>query len=207
MQPPPLSPPSAVRATRNRDETEARILDAALDVLTTEGFGAFGVNAVARRAGCDKKLIYRYFDGLDGLSSAMGAHVAATLADALEKALEPAPDTYADLIERLAMALFRHLHGNAAWRQLKVMELTAPSPATAAFQSARGKVLADWMARARHGLTAPPGRDAAALNAVLIAAVEGLAVLGPAGLDPDDPATVGRLEASVRALTQRAYGA
>ena len=27
----------------------------------------YGINAIARQAGCDKVLIYRYFDNLDGL--------------------------------------------------------------------------------------------------------------------------------------------
>lgn len=184
---------------RNRDDTRARILDAALALLAEEGFGPFGVNGVARRAGCDKKLIYRYFDGMEGLTTAMGETVAERLATALEPALLPPPESYAALIERLALALFDHLSGNAAWRQLKVLELTAPSAATEAFRAARSRALADWMSRARAALPLP-GADAPALNATLIAAVEGLTVLGPAGMDPDDPATPDRLRAALRRI-------
>ena len=36
-------------------------------MLARDGFRKVGVNAVAREAGVDKVLIYRYFDGLDGL--------------------------------------------------------------------------------------------------------------------------------------------
>jgi AcrR family transcriptional regulator len=39
-------------------------------VLAEEGFRALGVNALARAAGCDKVLIYRYFGGLGGLLAA-----------------------------------------------------------------------------------------------------------------------------------------
>lgn len=193
------------QAPRNRDDTRARILEAALDLLAEEGFGAFGVNGVARRAGYDKKLIYRYFDGMDGLIRAMGETAAARLAAALAPALEPKPDTYAALMERLAVALFAHLNGNGTWRQLKVLELTAPSPATDAFRTARGQALGAWISAARGALTPPPGIDAPARNAVLIAAVEGLAVIGPAGLDPADPATSPRLEAAIRTLAQATY--
>lgn len=189
---------------RNRDDTRARILDAALALLAEEGFGPFGVNGVARRAGCDKKLIYRYFDGMEGLTTAMGETVAERLATALEPALLPPPESYAALIERLALALFDHLSGNAAWRQLKVLELTAPSAATEAFRAARSRALADWMSRARAALPLP-GADAPALNATLIAAVEGLTVLGPAGMDPDDPATPDRLRAALRRIVAAAY--
>ncbi|MCP3952970.1 MAG: TetR/AcrR family transcriptional regulator [Desulfobacterales bacterium] len=41
-------------------------------LLARKGFKALGVNAVAREAGVDKVLIYRYFDGLPGLMKAFG---------------------------------------------------------------------------------------------------------------------------------------
>lgn len=53
--------------TKSRLQTEQRILDALKHLLLEEGFPAIGINSVARQAGCDKVLIYRYFDGLDGL--------------------------------------------------------------------------------------------------------------------------------------------
>jgi len=52
---------------RNRQHTEARIRAAALGLLQREGFSAWGVNAVARAAGVDKVLLYRYFTSMDGL--------------------------------------------------------------------------------------------------------------------------------------------
>ena len=60
------------QGTRNRKETEARIIEAVGTLLARDGFGGFGVNAVAREAGVDKVLIYRYFDDLSGLVSAYG---------------------------------------------------------------------------------------------------------------------------------------
>lgn len=57
---------------RNRQQTEKRIVDAAISLLAEEGFQSFGVNAVAARAGVDKVLIYRYFSGLDGLLAFIG---------------------------------------------------------------------------------------------------------------------------------------
>ena len=54
-------------AKRDRQETEKRLLEATGQVLARDGFRKVGVNAVAREAGVDKVLIYRYFNGLDGL--------------------------------------------------------------------------------------------------------------------------------------------
>jgi AcrR family transcriptional regulator len=57
--------------TRGRLNTEQRLLDAAAALLLEQGFPAVGINSVARRAGCDKVLIYRYFGGLDELLLAL----------------------------------------------------------------------------------------------------------------------------------------
>jgi AcrR family transcriptional regulator len=56
---------------RDRERTRERILDAAVRVLARRGFGALGVNAVAREAGVDKVLLYRYFGGLEELVGAL----------------------------------------------------------------------------------------------------------------------------------------
>ncbi len=53
--------------TRSRIQTEQRILNAVGSILLEQGYPAVGINAIARRAGCDKVLIYRYFGGFDEL--------------------------------------------------------------------------------------------------------------------------------------------
>ena len=53
--------------TRSRLRTEQRILDAVGTILLEQGYPAVGINAIARQAGCDKVLIYRYFGGFDEL--------------------------------------------------------------------------------------------------------------------------------------------
>jgi AcrR family transcriptional regulator len=65
------SAPSAP-AERNREQTQQRILGAVGEVLARDGFGGVGVNAIAKEAGVDKVLIYRYFGGLPELLRAWG---------------------------------------------------------------------------------------------------------------------------------------
>ncbi len=65
------APPPA--RTRDRVATEERILAAVGEVLARDGFAAVGVNAIAREAGVDKVLIYRYFGGLPELLRTWGA--------------------------------------------------------------------------------------------------------------------------------------
>ena len=63
---------AVVRTPRDRAATEARILAAVGEVLARDGFAGIGVNAVAKEAGVDKVLIYRYFGGLPELLSIWG---------------------------------------------------------------------------------------------------------------------------------------
>ena len=60
------------RASRDRASTEKLILAAVGEVLARDGFGGIGVNAIAKHAGVDKVLIYRYFGGLAELLKAWG---------------------------------------------------------------------------------------------------------------------------------------
>lgn len=55
---------------RDRDRTRTRILRALGATLARSGFRGVGVNAIAREAGVDKVLIYRYFGGLPELLKA-----------------------------------------------------------------------------------------------------------------------------------------
>ena len=61
------------RPARDREATKARILGAVGVVLARDGFGAVGINAIAKEAGVDKVLIYRYFGGLPELLREWGA--------------------------------------------------------------------------------------------------------------------------------------
>lgn len=60
----------AKQKRRSRPETEKKLISAVGAILAKEGFRALGVNNIAREAGVDKVLIYRYFGGLHELVSA-----------------------------------------------------------------------------------------------------------------------------------------
>ncbi|MEY3251990.1 MAG: hypothetical protein RL227_963 [Pseudomonadota bacterium] len=69
----PPEAPATRRPLRDRAATEARILAAVGEVLARDGCAGIGVNAVAKQAGVDKVLIYRYFGGLPELLRAFAA--------------------------------------------------------------------------------------------------------------------------------------
>lgn len=51
-------------------DSEIRLIEAVNSIIEDEGFAKLGINKIARVAGCDKVLIYRYFGGLEGLVTA-----------------------------------------------------------------------------------------------------------------------------------------
>ncbi|AUC85310.1 TetR/AcrR family transcriptional regulator [Polaribacter sp. ALD11] len=52
---------------KDRAATEAKIYESFLSLLEEKGPQAVGINAIAKKAGVSKELIYRYFGGLQGL--------------------------------------------------------------------------------------------------------------------------------------------
>jgi AcrR family transcriptional regulator len=52
---------------KNREETKRRLVEAVAEIFRNEGYAGLGVNKVAKLAGVDKKLIYRYFGGFEQL--------------------------------------------------------------------------------------------------------------------------------------------
>lgn len=198
--------------TRDRARTESAIVAAAREVLAAEGFQGFGINAVARRAGCDKQLIYRYFGGLDGLIDAIGAQLADWIGSSLDPAEEAPPATYAEMSERLILRFLDALRGDALVQKIAAWEIAAPSPLVARLTQARGVAMARWMARTRGDLTPPPGLDAPALNIFLIAGVQQLVLAAAAagqfsGVSLTTEADWDRVRAAARRIIAAVYGA
>lgn len=68
-----MSDAAETKTSRNRPRTEARLREALGAVLVRGGFAALTPSAVAREAGVDKMLIYRYFGGMPGLVEAVAS--------------------------------------------------------------------------------------------------------------------------------------
>ena len=176
---PDTPPDTPAPRPRNRDETRAAILNAAQGLLAEEGFSGFGVNALARRSGFDKQLIYRYFGGLDGLVDALGAAMAGWVETHLAPPLakEPGP-RYGDLIEAVLLAYLDALRADSLMQKLVAWELSDPSPQVRRLSDQRAMALGDLVARLRGDRQPTAGLDAPALNAVLIAGVQHLVLAG-----------------------------
>ncbi len=161
------------RPVKDRAATAARILAAGKAVLADDGFRAFGINAVARRAGCDKQLIYRYFGGLDGLMEAIGGD----LGDWVKTHIPEDSGgmfllTYGDLMERLSLLYLDALRSDPLVRQIAAWELAEETEQVRRLSEARSKALAGWLDRMRGSMAPPKGADTSTLNALVIAAIQ-----------------------------------
>lgn len=56
---------------KRRTETEKKTVDAMREQLSEHGFREIGINAIARRAGVSKELIYRYFGSVEAILERM----------------------------------------------------------------------------------------------------------------------------------------
>ena len=196
--------------TRGREATERRLVEAARAVLGEGGFQNFGINAVARQAGCDKQLLYRYFGGVAGLLDRIGQE----LADWLGTKLTPPPvgADYPRLVEHLVLAYLDALRDDPVMLRITLWELAEPSEQLRRISEARSVAIGRWMAKMRGSASPPPGVDAPAINALLIGAVQILALSEKAegrfaGLDLSQPAGPARLRAAIVHLFRAAYAA
>ncbi|WP_223609268.1 TetR/AcrR family transcriptional regulator [Chryseobacterium sp. OSA05B] len=58
---------SAAGSIRNKERSKKKFLDAVGKILKTKGYAGLKVNDIATVAGVDKKMIYTYFGGMNGL--------------------------------------------------------------------------------------------------------------------------------------------
>lgn len=196
---------------KSKASTKAAILKASKEVLAEEGFGGFGVNAVARQAQCDKQLIYRYFGGLEGLVGAIGTDLASELKSELGRVAENAsPSTYAELIALMVKGLIHILRFSPIMRQINAWEVAAPSPLVDLLTKARSQELSRWVNIIRGDLPQPANIDFMALNAILLAAAQQLVLSSSAsgnygGISLQSEEDWQRMEAAFSVLIAGAY--
>ncbi len=126
-------------AQRDKSATQDELIDAVGRVIARDGFGALGINAVAREAGLDKVLIYRYFGNMEGLLAAYGerGNFWWTVDDVLEYAGK-SPD--GDLAAWLTVVFRQHiefLRHHPVTLEILAWEMSDRNPLTIALEEVR----------------------------------------------------------------------
>ena len=162
----------------SRLETEQRLLGAVETLLLEQGFPAVGVNAVARAAGCDKVLIYRYFGGFDGLLERFAEE--RDLWWRLDEIIEEDMDRISQysLPQYLELLLRRHIQAlrkRPLTQELLAWELSADNPLTRSLhrqRSERGHLLVKEIRR----YFQQPGIDIGGILGIFGAAINYLVI-------------------------------
>jgi len=202
-------------AARNRDRaaTEERLLAAVGEVLARDGFGAVGVNGIARQAGVDKVLIYRYFGGLDELLRAWGA--SGRFWPRVADLLAAQPGLLA-LPQALRWAgFFEHLIDELRARPLTLEILAAEvaeQHALATILEAEREAWGEEAARVLGGPAFASHPHLVATTLLLVAGVQYLLLRGRhtrvfGGIDLHSDAGWAQIKTSLRALALQLFGA
>jgi AcrR family transcriptional regulator len=163
---------------RSRPATEALIVEAGERILLRDGFPGLNVQTLAAEAGCDRKLVYRYFAGVDGAVERIAARAHAELVRSLDAVPAAGSESLRAFARESLSAWLGALRASPLTLRLMAWALVEASPLLDRIEAERSAVLQAWMRERRPRLRIPPEGDAVAINAVLLAAVQQLALSG-----------------------------
>lgn len=169
--------PSGIPVVRDRAATEQRILDATSELLADGGFAALNMKAIAKAAGTDKVLIYRYFGKLDDLLAAFGEQ--ASFWPSVDEVLAPDNDSLppAERLTEFFERFIAALRSRPLTVQILAMEVAAPNPLTATLDRTReawGRTVAE---RLKRGLDLPVASAPHPLDSTVSLLVAGIQYL------------------------------
>lgn len=196
-EPPPASgpvtptPPAGTRVPRA--QRRRQLLDHALELLAEDGFDALSVEAIARRAGISRVVVYRSFGNLQGLVLALLRREEGQVRRELEALIPADPDDRPPrqfLVDALEGFLGLIAAQPLTWRVALGRPESAPKPLQKAVARRRAELatrLRPLVAHGLEGLDAPvEGLDVDLLARLLLTAGE---ELGRIALDdPEFPA-------------------
>jgi AcrR family transcriptional regulator len=111
------------RPKRDRSgELKAHLVDAAMEEFAREGYRGARIEAIARRAGCNRAMIYFYFDGKQRLFQA-------ALDEVFKRRMAQMAAQPASLAEGL-IYWFRQIHSDPISIRLAMQEVIADEPAS-----------------------------------------------------------------------------
>lgn len=199
---------------RDREATREKLIQAVGTLLARKGFQALGINSVAREAGVDKVLIYRYFGGLPQLIRAFGRE--GDFWPGPEEIMGATPESVmalapAERFVALARGYSRAIRRRPLTLEIMAWEMVERNDLTVELENIRE----DAMERLIGDIAPKDGRglDIEAVSALMGAAINYLAVRSRhisifSGLSElDQPEGWDRLEAAMALIIRRLFGA
>jgi AcrR family transcriptional regulator len=158
---------------RDREETKTKILQAVGQVLATSGFQGLGINAIARVAGVDKVLIYRYFQDIPTLLKVFAQ--SGEYVGSLERFLAQVPDDqlqdWRSALVMFVMTYAKLLHQNPLSQEIFRWELTEKNELTESLAESREVLIQKGLAWVRAKFPETVERDLESISAILLSSV------------------------------------
>jgi AcrR family transcriptional regulator len=196
---------------RDRETTRTRLIEAVGTLLAREGFTGLGVNAVAREAGVDKVLIYRYFGGLPELIVAFGREgnfwpSINELASGDVVAFGQLP--LAEQLSRLGKNFMAAIRTRPLTQEILAWEMIERNELTVELEAIRENTMMNFFEMFFQ--SANKGPDIAAMGAIIGAGVSYLASRGRKirfynGIDLDSEAGWQRLEGAIDTMIRGTF--
>ncbi|TKC62408.1 TetR/AcrR family transcriptional regulator [Pedobacter hiemivivus] len=112
---------------RNKELTKRLFIDAALEIVRSEGFKKLGVNKVAYAAGRSKRMLYDYFGGMEGLIKELLKETDHWLSyeENMEETIKMHKSDHGRELASLAMKKhFHQMYSNPLLKELGLLELS-----------------------------------------------------------------------------------
>lgn len=194
---------------RDKAETKAKILAAVGKLLAESGFQQLGVNAIAREAGVDKVLIYRYFENLPTLLKTFGQEgdYWLTVEELVGDASTVQAEALDEWMELLLVRFLRDLQQRTITQEILRWELLEGNELTQELAQVRDRMAIDSLEFLNQKHPFPPEKDIPAMSAILIAGLVYLVLrtkVSPTflGIDFSSPVGWQRIEAAISSLVQ-----
>ena len=197
---------------RDKEETKARILAAVGKLLAESGFNNLGVNAVAREAGVDKVLIYRYFGGLPSLIQCFAKEGGYWLSaeELIGDESSVRTDTLSDWMSYLLLKFMDDLKERPITQEILRWELLEGNELTHELANIHDQLALDSLRFLRRKGEFPQDKDIPAIGAILIAGVVYLILRTKAsntfmGIDFSSSTGWRRIEAALESIIQATF--
>lgn len=195
---------------RDKAETKARILAAVGELLAESGFRQLGINAIARAAGVDKVLIYRYFADLPTLLQTFAIEGDYWISLAALIGAESANQVdLADRMEQILLRFVADLKQRPVTQEILRWELLERNELTQELAKVREQTTTASVEFLQQAYAVPGDRDIAAISAILAAGMVYLVLRSQAGtpffgIDLTQPEGWQRIEQAAALLIQTA---
>ena len=158
---------------RDKEETKMRIVAAVGRQLAQAGFRDLGVNSIAKEAGVDKVLIYRYFGGLPELLTAY-AHEGDYWPTSAELIGDPATvkaESFADWLVYILAQVQMAIRKRPITLEILRWEIVDHNELTNQFAEIRTRVSNECVTFINQQYPFPPELDVAALSTLILSGI------------------------------------